>query len=229
MDNYYPEIEYNIRQIADKIQPIIYQNINSDFKIILATLYKRIINGYYSIDLLLANGFNLEALAVMRSVYEARMIMSSLIKEPNNTLEKLRLLTEKNRRKSIENAGKLDCGYKKFIIEHLNKKPVKMKEFVDIDIDNNELRYDYEYSELSNIVHINKRSLEIMLNEKDGKIILEENISIYEVQPLYNSFISEITTTFLEMYQQFEIDVDDSLKNLINLSINLLKEWLTKS
>ena len=223
MDNYYPEIEHKIKQIADKIQPIIYQNINSNFKIILATLYKRIINGYYSIDLLLANGFNLEALTVMRSVIEAKIVMSSLIKEPNKTFEKLRLLTEKNRRKSIENAGKLDCRYKEFNIEHLNKKPVFLKDFADIDIDNNELRYDYEYSDLCNIVHINKRSIEIMLNEKNGKIILEENISIYEVQPLYNYFVSEITSAFLEMYQQFEIEIDDSLKKLIDLSKNLLR------
>lgn len=224
MDSYYTEIECEIKLISEKIQSVICENANTDFKIILATIYKRIINGYNSVNLLLMNGFNVEALTIMRSVIEAKMIMSSLIKEPNKTLEKLRLLTEKNRRKSIENAGKLDCRYKEFKTEHLNNKPVSVKEFAYINIDNNELRYDYEYSDLCNIVHINKRSLEMMLNEKNGKIVVEENISIFDVHQLYDSFLSEITSTFLEMYQQFEIKIDDSLKRLIDLSINLLKE-----
>ena len=223
MINHYPEIESEINKIANRIQTVITEKHNSDFDLVLATLFKRIINGYNSINLLLTNGFNLEALTVMRSGIETRIVMTSFIKDPDKTFEKLRSLTDRNTKKYIKWARKLVPDYNKINIEHLDDgKGTSINDFFDIDKDSNQFIYEFDYSKLCNIVHINKRSLEIMLVEIDDKITLRENISIHDVQQFYDSYVAEVTKTFMQIYQQFKIEKDEPLQKLNDLSLILL-------
>lgn len=223
MINHYPEIESEINKIANIIQSIIIEKLSSDYQLVLAVLFKRIINGYNSINLLITNGFYLEALIVMRSAVEARIVMTSLIKEPDKTLEKLRLLTEKNIRQFVENARDLVADYNEINIEHLyGKNDIGIRTIALFDYNNNQLAYEFEYSELCSIVHINKRSLEMMLVKINDKITLAENILINGVQPFYDRYVTEITMTFIQMYQQFKIEMDEPMYKLIDLSKKLL-------
>lgn len=222
MINQYPKIELEIGCIVNKIQTAIIDKLNTDCEMVLSTLYKRIINGYYSINLLVINGFNLEALTIMRSCIECKMIMTSVIKNPNQALEKLRLLTENNLREYIESARKLDKDYCKIKVTHLNNRRIGIREISKINYKLNRYSYEWEYSELCNIVHINKSSLEMMLVKIEDKIALAENISIDVVQSFYDKFISEIAVTFLQMYDVLKIEIDGNLKNLCELSKSLL-------
>lgn len=213
-----------LEELIAKTNFLVHQRIdikNKDFDgINILVVTQRIFNGYKATKLLKNNNFFLEASTIVRSVIEAVFIFNDIMDNPEETFRKMEQLSNYNKQKlcsTILEYDELKPNAKEFDFSSLDKKLVRLDEFVNLSAKNKQL-YEIAYRMLCNEVHLNQASLEKLLDVKDNVVkAIKPNHDAEDFNITYITLFYCIHSVVFDLNQRYNLELDSQLTEIDDL------------
>lgn len=185
--------------------------------IIIFALLKRIVNNYNAAMLLLNNEMNLEFLIIIRTVIESVFVFNGLLEKPDETFDKLLMLSNSNKiklHKMAKGNEYLKANALKHNFDNLITSEVRIKDFVNLSPINTDL-YEIAYRIVSNSVHINLLSIENFLEfNNENSFSLKENLSNLEIERAYFTLKYCIYLILSGLNKKYNMGFDQNIEEI---------------